>query len=221
MPNEAYGKRYYGSLHYIDKFKVREKWIRGIIRYAEHILGSKLVGKRALDCGCGLGYSIPVLLSRFKELFLLDISEYAIKFIKENILNNLSKEYRNRIHLMVHDIQEPPKIERVNTSFCLAVLEHLRFPERAIKNIYDILTRGGIALFTTPSTVSIFKYKDPTHVNEKSSREWYEIFKSIFDDVKITPIHYLPFTWRAFNSFYFFRVPERLSCELLIIAQKE
>ena len=214
-----YNMQYYKYLGYIRNFNIRKMWVEGIVRYIETFSGIKLRGKKVLECGCGIGHSIPLLLKRFEEIYLLDISEDAIRFIENNILNNLTKVDKEKVYLLVHDIQGSLKIRDFDVVFCFAVLEHLPTPEKAIANIRSILAEKGVSVFTTCSPNSIFKYKDPTHINEKSGNEWYKIFRKYFAEVQITPLHYLPVVWRIFNQFYFLKVPEKVSCCLLIIAK--
>jgi SAM-dependent methyltransferase len=68
----------------------------------------------------------------------------------------------------------------------LHTLEHLKKPEKMISEIYRVLKKDGILIFTVPNTKSLLKYikgdnwfgyRDKSHVSLLSPEEWFGLIE--------------------------------------------
>lgn len=94
-----------------------------------------------LEIGCGTGGNIQVL-SHFGKVTGLDISEDALRFCKKRGLTDL-------ILSNAEDIDLPSESFDVIVAF--DVLEHIEKDDRALKEVFRLLTPGGYFLATVPA----------------------------------------------------------------------
>lgn len=122
--------------------------------------------KKILDIGCGNGHLLNEINNNFNNCILhgSDFSmsgiEYARKifpqltFYKQNIYDVIDNEY--------------------DVILCTEVLEHLEYPERALKNMLLSLKSGGILILTVPDG-RIDTIEE--HINFWSPESWYYFIK--------------------------------------------
>lgn len=182
-------------------------WFKSIFDYINRYYPiTRGRGRKLIEFGCATGAAANLLANYGFQVTSTDVSRYAV--------TNAKKNYKD-INFFVHDIQKLfSKDKNFDVAIALDVIEHLESPERAIKNIYKILKKGGIMLLTTPND---YKYvsNDPTHINVKRPASWKKIVKQAgFKDIKISQVTFIPylyrFHWRlnypmpfAINSPYF------------------
>ncbi len=104
--------------------------------------------EKVLDIGCGAGTLCFYIASKGIEVLGVDISTKAINACRESVRNmNLEKISKFKV------VNFPE--ESVSGKFDLVifteVIEHLRDDKLALKKIFNLLNRGGIAIITTPS----------------------------------------------------------------------
>ncbi len=94
-----------------------------------------------LDVGCGNGYQIAPFVKRNK-VYGLDISEA-----------NIRKATAKGIKAQLHDVEEPIPFEDnfFDVVVCSEILEHLFFPENALKECYRVLKKSGLFIVTIPN----------------------------------------------------------------------
>lgn len=103
-----------------------------------------------LDVGCNDGvYTIPYCEEGGRALGI-DISPSLIRKAKGKAAGkDIECEFKQA------DIEDPETVgtiqERFEVILLSEVLEHLRHPGRALKNIHELLNPGGILLLTTPT----------------------------------------------------------------------
>src|SRR3989344_2653813 len=98
-------------------------------------------GARLCDVGCGgKARLLRHLASRLDEGIGIDSEIYPKK---EGKLRFLRADF-NRQKL-------PLSVRSVDVVTVLAVIEHVKFPERLVRECYRILKPGGVILITTPS----------------------------------------------------------------------
>lgn len=131
---------------------------------------------RICDIGCGLGAFLQSCDMVGWETFGLDISDYAIKDVRE----------KTKAKLAVGDVQkEIPFVGDFDSITCFDVIEHLGDPKRALINIHRKLKKGGVLVLTTPNTKSDFLKafsrwpEDKTHISLKSPKEWNTILRKL------------------------------------------
>lgn len=172
--------------------KELSNWFRGGLSYVNKFVPIKnSKGKSIIEFGCAYGAAAVVLKEYGLKVIATDISKFAIE---------RAKKMHPSITFKTQDIQKPIK-EKFDYAMAFDVLEHLEKPELAIKNIYDVLQRGGTAIISTQNDFS-YKIQDPTHISVKNHEEWRRLFlKAGFSNVRIKRITFFPpllyrFNWR-------------------------
>lgn len=136
-----------------------EEWLKFFGTIAERIV-SGIQPSMVLDTGCAMGFLVEALRERGVEAFGIDISEYAI----ENVVQDI------RPYCWVGSVTEAfPK--RYDLIVCIEVLEHMKPPEaeRALENICR--HTDDVLFSSTP-----FDYKEATHFNVQPPEHWAELF---------------------------------------------
>lgn len=141
-------------------------------------------GDMVLDAGCGTGYLLNFVCGDKVRGVGIDISSAAIEKAHQFFPNH---------HFLIGDINSLPfPEESFNKIICFNVLEHLSKPEKAKKELWRVLEKGGILLAGTNIKNSlswrIFKFLfggDPTHQHEFTAEEFVDFFASDFQILKV------------------------------------
>jgi 2-polyprenyl-3-methyl-5-hydroxy-6-metoxy-1,4-benzoquinol methylase len=98
--------------------------------------------KKIVDLGCGMGIMLSILNDKYQNLQIygFDASSTAIEIAQKQLPKGKFK---------VFDIYEPNH-EKYDVLFCMEVLEHLLYPETAMKNIIERMHKNSILLLTVP-----------------------------------------------------------------------
>ena len=148
-----------GGGNYTEK----EKWMPFFITVAEENI-RRYNPKTVLDAGCAMGYIVEALRDRGVEAYGIDISEYAIDSVREDI----------KPYCRVHSIIEPLPLEfpqKFDLILTIEVLEHL-FPEDGEKAIENLCRYTDMIIFSsTPDDI-----EDRTHVNVQLIEYWARLF---------------------------------------------
>jgi 2-polyprenyl-3-methyl-5-hydroxy-6-metoxy-1,4-benzoquinol methylase len=149
--DDLYAEDEYGShiLHSLEKANRFNRWMADAV--APH------VGARVLEIGAGIGNITSWLLPR--DFYLAsDINPHYLDYLRNLALG---KPYLavDRI-----DLEDPecfaPWRGKFDTVVCLNVLEHVRDPLMALRNIYDALEPGGRAVLYVPQGQSLYSSLD-------------------------------------------------------------
>ncbi len=136
-----------------------QEWLDFFDGIAERIVRD-ISPKSVLDAGCAMGFLVEALRDRGVDAYGLDISEYAIGQVREDI----------KPFCWVGSITEP-----LENSYDLIVtietFEHLTHHEveTAIQNMVN--SSADLLFSSTPSD-----YDEPTHINVQSPDYWVELF---------------------------------------------
>ncbi|MGA1823351.1 MAG: class I SAM-dependent methyltransferase [bacterium] len=130
--------------------------------------GVKFNGKVVADCGCGRGGLLTVLFTTQKpsRLYGIECASSAIDWINKN---------RPHIIGVVADIESSAEIFKaacnfqVDAVFCTAVLEHLRYPERALHNLLSLKKKDGFIIVAVPNGRTDTAFH---HINFWSPESW-------------------------------------------------
>jgi glycosyltransferase involved in cell wall biosynthesis len=139
--DDLYAEDEYGShiLHSLERAQKFNRWMAEAI--APHVRA------RVLEIGAGIGNITTWLLPR--DLYVAsDINPHYLDYLRNLALG---KPY---LHVDRIDLEDPrcfePWRERFDTVVCLNVLEHVRDPLLALRNMRDALEPGGRAVLYVP-----------------------------------------------------------------------
>lgn len=164
MYEEAYFKDYKEQSF---KWKFWARYIRKKTQKEENIL----------EIGCTYGYLFKYLKD-YSNKYGIDISEHAIKQAR---MLSQGAEYK---------VMDAQKLEFKNNFFSLIlaidVMEHLKNPEKGIKEAARVLKEDGLFIIVTPNLESYskqikgdkwFAYQDPTHISILPKEQWQELLE--------------------------------------------
>lgn len=107
--------------------------------------GKSDVTLRAIEIGCGEGYSTQRLRKMLPENVTLDASEYVEQLVpKAQELNPSVTVTQESIYELQHED------ESYDIIFLLEVMEHLDYPEDALKEIKRVLKKDGVLILGVP-----------------------------------------------------------------------
>lgn len=111
-----------------------------LIKKQNITLKNKTIG----DFGCGTGHFLAKLSEQES------MSTYSgFEFSQEAICR--AKEFFPSINFQQQNIYEPVNAPAMDLSFCLEVLEHMEYPERAIDTITKATKKKGAIILTVPN----------------------------------------------------------------------
>lgn len=105
----------------------------------------KLKSATAIELGCGEGFSTQRLRELLPENIELEASEYVGKLVPAAGKRNPGVRVMQE---SVYDLQRPDK--SFDIVFLLEVLEHLDYPDVALKEIHRILKDDGVLVLGVP-----------------------------------------------------------------------
>jgi len=111
---------------------------------------------RVLDIGCAYGFMLQKFPDSWQK-FGVDVSEYAI---------NIAQKRLPKTIFVVKNVERslPFKENFFDVILLNDVLEHLKNPQAALKNVYKILKKEGVLYITTPNLTTprktLFRYAD-------------------------------------------------------------
>lgn len=135
---------------YQNKKEELHFWFRARKNLIEKLLDSALKGNNneILDIGCGTGDELKIL-KKFGTVTALDINNSAVKIAEQT-----------GFQVIVGDIQNIKLEKKYNCICCFDLLEHLKYDEKALQNIYNALKPNGLFIFTVPAYQCLFSSHD-------------------------------------------------------------
>lgn len=184
MKHPNNGDRFYGPYYFKHccgrPYERTPEWLSFFGNIADQTI-RRLSPKKVLDVGCAMGFLVEALRDRGVEAFGMDISDYALQQIREDI----------RPYCWKGSIMDPipPEYDLI---ICIEVLEHL--PSESAEQGISNLTQGAsdILFSSTPND-----YKEPSHFNVHPPEYWSELFAlhGFFRDVDFEAAFITP--WAA------------------------
>jgi SAM-dependent methyltransferase len=136
-----------------------EEWLAFFDGIAEQIV-QRINPRTVLDAGCAMGFLVEGLRKRGVEAYGIDVSEYAIQNVHEDIqdfcrLGSVSEPFAQQYDLIM----------------IIEVLEHLTQVdgEKAVRNVCRFTE--DVLFSSTP-----FDYKEASHFNVQPPEYWAELF---------------------------------------------
>ncbi|MFT3934289.1 MAG: methyltransferase domain-containing protein [Chitinophagaceae bacterium] len=156
-------KDFYDRYYYLTScgrpYDDRQSWERSFGDMADRII-KDLHPKTVMDVGCAYGYLVAALRDRGVEAYGIDISDYAISQVREDI-----KPYCKATSILT------PLTQSYDLIICIEVIEHLQ-PEAARNAIENLCLSSNNIIFTsTPSD-----FKEATHFNVQPTEYWVRLF---------------------------------------------
>ena len=178
-PGPLYDRFYFG--HYrTEKGPVaygrEEEWINLFAMVADRIC-TDIAPRTVLDAGCAMGLLVEALRDRGVEAFGVDISEYAIQKVREDIkphcwVGSVTDELKRDYDLIVN----------------VEVLEHLQ-PQESERAVDNFCAHSKDILFSSTP----LEFKEDTHFNVRPPEYWAQLFArhGFFRDFDYDPTPYL------------------------------
>ena len=160
-PQNLYDEQYYKGYHSACglPYDRIEPWLNFFANIADKIV-QEINPKTALDVGCAKGFLVEALRDRGVEAFGLDISEYAISQVRDNL----------KPYCWVASASDPFP-QRHDLIVCIEVLEHLGKEAGKIA-VANLCAYSDDVLFSsTPDDDG-----DATHINVQPIEYWAELF---------------------------------------------
>ena len=127
-------------------------------------------GDSVLEVGCNAGYLMKHIDKKI-IYFGIDISKSAIK----------DNPYPCKVG-NAENFRVGKKFDKI---VCLETIEHLENPDKAIKNMFNHLKKGGLLIITTPRNNWI---PDPSHLHIFTYKRWKDICETYTSNYSIKPI---------------------------------
>jgi SAM-dependent methyltransferase len=168
MKNHCLYDAYYFKHNCGQPYERNPEWLAFFSSIADAII-RKINPRKVLDVGCAMGMLVEAFRDRGVEAYGLDLSEYAIGQVREDV----------RPYCRVASLLDPIP-DRYDLLISIEVLEHIepRFAEQAIANL---AAAGNDILFSSTP----FDYKEGSHFNTQPPEYWADLFagQGFFRDV--------------------------------------
>lgn len=190
--DEGFDKKYFGI--YYKKYNQNEltiasRWFQGWVRLMDQLYPiRKFLGKRVLVVGSGIGAFPKVIKEMGFNVQASDISKFII---------SKAKKLQNDIDFKIEDFQKTHiKQNKYGLIFAIKILERLKNPKKALRNLKSRLKKNGVLIFSSPYPTKR-TLADPTHINVKTPEEWMKLGKEVgFKEMKFQYVSFLPFLYR-------------------------
>ena len=121
-------------------------------------------GKKILDIGCGTG-TLASMLAEKNEVFGIDICEKAVEMAK-----------RRNVKAMLGDAEKKLKFKKdfFDIVICKDVFEHLKFPEKTLKEISRVLKKEGLLFAHVPNEFNIIARAKILFGKDLVNKRWFK-----------------------------------------------
>lgn len=179
--NQSYYENYdigIGKVNYKDSPNTKDF----LKRVAQQI--AKLGVRTVLDVGCAMGHLVAGLRDLGIEAYGIDVSEYAIDQVREDI-----KQYCNTQTVLEDLPNEFPN--EFDLAITIEVFEHIQEKE-ARDAVANLCKWSDTVIFcSTPDD-----FEDPTHLNVRQREYWVLLFaeNGFYDDLESRPTFITPYS---------------------------
>lgn len=179
--SKLYNYEYYHSYCDSVAYEDTSTWVPHFEAIADRIVRD-LKPQTVLDAGCAMGYLVAALRDRGVEAYGVDISEYAISMVREDI----------RPYCVVGSIIDPLPAElphHYDLVITIEMLEHL-YEEEGRKAIKNLCALSECVIFSsTPDD-----FIERTHFNVRQREYWVRLFaeEGFCNDLNYKPAYAAP-----------------------------
>jgi len=151
--------------------------------HRQEILNYIQDGENFLEVGTGnikLGRS---LLAYFERVILVDFSEFV-----QDFFNQLPTEHKQKLKLMIGDINDLTLQETFNCIVSCEVMEHIDNDEAFLRRLHSLLKENGQILLSVPSRMKYWSIHDDIvgHLRRYEKNDIVDLFnKTGFSDIKV------------------------------------
>ena len=176
--SEIYNQEYYHTDCGPIPYEEPEQWEIFFGAIADRIV-QDLRPRTVLDAGCAMGYLVAALRERGVEAYGIDISDYAICCVREDI----------RPYCAVGSLLDPlPEglPEQYDVVVTIEVLEHL-YADAGKKAIQNLCSLADTVIFSS----SPDDFTEKTHLNVQQREYWARLFaeNGFYDDLNYRPTY--------------------------------
>jgi len=121
--------------------KINPNYEMQFLKWAYPLKKNDFENKKVLDAGCGMGRnSFWALKYGASELTAFDFDKNSVEAAKKNLscFKNARVEFKS-----IYEINYKKEFD---ISFSIGVIHHLKYPEKAVKNLIKAVKSGGIVL---------------------------------------------------------------------------
>lgn len=165
-----------GNRNYISNGRLN--FYKGVLSFMEQKVD--LSKGRILDMGTCLGYFPYMIKVKYPDA---DVSgwDYSEEYINQAVYLHKDIAYK------ASDIYAPTD-ERFDVIFCMEVLEHLTYPDKALRRLLELTSAGGKLVITVPNgrldqQKADFMFQDGQgyngHINFWSPESWAVFLRSV------------------------------------------
>lgn len=180
--NEEYYKNYDVGIAKVDY--EGSEYTKNFLKTVARMIVEKYHPKTILDAGCAMGYLVEALRDLGVEAYGVDISEYAIGKVREDM-----KPYC-AVRSLLDPLPEhfPKRFDMVTT---IEVIEHLE-EEQGLQALKNLCNYADTILFSS----SPDDFEEPTHVNVRPPEYWVSHFarNQFYNNAEISNDYLTPWT---------------------------
>lgn len=167
--------------------------------YARYQFARKYITKDAkvLDIACGVGYGSDYLSQKSKQIIGIDIDEESIAYAKQHFGKKAS-------FLLGNATDTPFKNDFFEMVVAFEMIEHLKEPNKFLKEVYRILKKGGKLCISTPNSAVHSpdgNLMSPYHVKEYTYEELNKLVSKHFSKVEFYAQNKSDNATKAWKSF--------------------
>ncbi len=153
-------KDFFCSLYWLLKCKFESFDISGDTLYRMRVMKNNnrwifeqikpCLGENILEIGSGIGNISKFLVSFGRNVILTDINETYLSYLKHRFIGN-PKVKILKFDILSDDASNILPLLKIDIIVCINVLEHIENDQKALENIYKILSAGGCLILIVPA----------------------------------------------------------------------
>jgi len=165
------------NVEYINPFDEKYDYFMRVEHLGRYYFASKVLKdfNNVLDVACADGYGVNLLSKHVKKIVGVDRKKEYLDIAKKRYKNHSIEFYQ--IDVDINNIEG--KYDGIT---CFETIEHVKYPEKLLNNLYDVLEDNGTLLLSVPNSkyevIENGKNKDSYHLHVFNINELKELIKS-------------------------------------------